>query len=138
MLEGSIALGPATVKAGYEVLESDGANGQFITPLATLHAFQGWADVFLGGGSGNIPGGIKDLYTSVGGKLGPGTATFVYHQLSSDDPSVLPANDLGSEMGFAFAGKAGPMGILAKFADYSADDFGADTTKFWLMANLSF
>ena len=35
-----------TVTAGGERLEGDGARG-FSTPLATLHAFQGWADVFL-------------------------------------------------------------------------------------------
>lgn len=35
-----------TVKVNYESLEGDGKRG-FATPLATLHAFQGWADVFL-------------------------------------------------------------------------------------------
>ena len=38
--------GIVTVKAAYESLEGNGARG-FSTPLATLHAFQGWADVFL-------------------------------------------------------------------------------------------
>lgn len=138
LLEGSLALAPITLKAGYELLGSDGSAGQFITPLATLHAFQGWGDVFLGGGSGNIPGGIEDLYASLGGKLGPVTATIVYHQLGSDDSSVLGANDLGSEIGVALSGKAGPVGLLLKFADYSADEFGADTTKFWIMASIVF
>lgn len=35
-----------TVKVNYESLAGDGKRG-FATPLATLHAFQGWADVFL-------------------------------------------------------------------------------------------
>lgn len=138
LLEGSLALDPVTFTAGYELLGADGAAGQFITPLATLHAFQGWADVFLGGGSGNIAGGIEDLYTSMGGKLGPVTATIVYHRFGSDDSSVAGVDDLGSEIGVAVAGKAGPVGLLVKFADYSADDFGADTTKFWVMASLVF
>jgi hypothetical protein len=38
--------GPWTLKGSYEHLGGDGARG-FSTPLATLHAFQGWADVFL-------------------------------------------------------------------------------------------
>lgn len=138
LLEGSLALAPITFKVGYEVLGSDGSAGQFITPLATLHAFQGWGDVFLGGGSGNIPGGIEDVYASLGGKLGPVTATVVYHQFGSDDSSVLGVNDLGSEIGVALSGKAGPVGLLMKFADYSADEFGADTTKFWVMASIVF
>lgn len=138
LLEGSLALAPITLKAGYELLGSDGSAGQFITPLATLHAFQGWGDVFLGGGSGNIPGGIEDLYASLSGKMGPVTATIVYHQLGSDDSSVLGTNDLGSEIGVALSGKAGPVGLLMKFADYSADEFGADTTKFWVMASIVF
>jgi hypothetical protein len=41
----------------YERLEGDGAHG-FQTPLATLHAFQGWADVLT-----TTPGsGVRDLY----------------------------------------------------------------------------
>lgn len=46
MVEGAATFGIATLKANYESLEGDGAKG-FATPLATLHAFQGWADVFL-------------------------------------------------------------------------------------------
>lgn len=42
----SATAGIVTVRAAYESLEGDGARG-FATPLATLHAFQGWADVFL-------------------------------------------------------------------------------------------
>ncbi|MFC3070243.1 hypothetical protein [Phenylobacterium soli] len=37
---------PAWASIGYEKLSGDGRRG-FQTPLATLHAFQGWADVFL-------------------------------------------------------------------------------------------
>ena len=36
----------SAASAGFERLEGDGSRG-FGTPLATLHAFQGWADVFL-------------------------------------------------------------------------------------------
>jgi hypothetical protein len=41
-----------TVKAGYESLEGNGTRG-FTTPLATVHAFQGWSDAFVS------PGGAK-------------------------------------------------------------------------------
>jgi len=39
-------LGVWRLEGGYEHLGGDGVRG-FATPLATLHAFQGWADVFL-------------------------------------------------------------------------------------------
>jgi hypothetical protein len=46
---------------GYEVLEGNQTVG-FSTPLATLHIFQGWADVFL-----TTPAdGIKNLYVKAG------------------------------------------------------------------------
>lgn len=38
--------GPRSASLGLERLDGDGRRG-FQTPLATLHAFQGWADVFL-------------------------------------------------------------------------------------------
>jgi hypothetical protein len=44
-----------TLKYGYSVLQGDSATDKFTTPLATGHAFNGWADVFL-----NTPnGGLK-------------------------------------------------------------------------------
>jgi len=51
-----------TVKASYESLEGNGTRG-FTTPLATVHAFQGWSDAFvqpLGGNKGFVDG-IEDL-----------------------------------------------------------------------------
>lgn len=45
-VEGAATVGIVTLKANFESLEGNGGRG-FSTPLATLHAFQGWADVFL-------------------------------------------------------------------------------------------
>jgi hypothetical protein len=59
-LELGVNVKPVTVGGGYEVLGSDNNVG-FRTPLATLHAFNGWADVFL-----NTPGaGLRDWYAFV-------------------------------------------------------------------------
>lgn len=139
-LDGSYNFDPVKVSLGYQVLGADGSDGYFITPLATLHAFQGWSDTFLNGGAGNITGGIEDLYGSVGGKIGPVTASIVYHTYSSNDvdAAALTSEDLGSELGLVVKGKAGPVGLLFKYADYSADSYGADTQKVWLMASLAF
>src|SRR5206468_7229217 len=51
-----------TAKLAYESLEGNGARG-FTTPLATTHAFQGWADAFVLplGGNKSFVDGIEDL-----------------------------------------------------------------------------
>jgi len=138
LAEASYKLGDVTVKAGYELLGADGSEGQFITPLATLHKFQGWSDKFLGGGTGNISGGIEDVYLSASTKLAGVKLSVVYHQLESDDSKASGMNDLGREYGFVVAKKFGPVGLSLKYSDYSADDFGADTDKLWLTASASF
>jgi len=51
-----------TAKVSFESLEGNGTRG-FTTPLATVHAFQGWSDAFvqpLGGNKGFVDG-IEDL-----------------------------------------------------------------------------
>lgn len=57
--EGALSAQGATLRLGYEQLGGDGAIG-FSTPLATLHKFQGFADVFL-----TTPAnGIEDIYAT--------------------------------------------------------------------------
>jgi hypothetical protein len=56
------------VSVGLERLDGDGRRG-FQTPLATLHAYQGWADVFL-----NTPArGVRDLNLRAGAQLNFGS-----------------------------------------------------------------
>jgi hypothetical protein len=55
-----------TAKVAWESLEGNGARG-FTTPLATVHAFQGWSDAFvqpLGGNKGFVDG-IDDFNLSL-------------------------------------------------------------------------
>lgn len=138
LAEGAYKAGPITLSAGYELLGADGADGQFITPLATLHKFQGWTDKFLGGGTGNIAGGIEDVYMSVGTTLGGVKLALNYHQLSSDDSGVSGMDKLGSETGFLVAGKLAGVALSMKYSSYSADDFSVDTDKLWLTAAAQF
>lgn len=55
-----------TAKASFESLEGNGQRG-FTTPLATVHAFQGWADAFVqpAGGNKGFVDGIEDRNLSV-------------------------------------------------------------------------
>ncbi len=132
-------LGGVAIKGGYEVLEGDsdnsGKNLAFQTPLATKHAFQGWADVFL-----TTPvGGVEDAYLGASMPLFGGTAQAVYHDFSAEQ-SVATGDDYGSEIDLSYAHPipyVPGLVVLAKYADYNANDFAVDTKKFWLQVQYS-
>ena len=137
------------LKAGYEVLGGDGTNA-FQTPLATLHKFNGWADVFL-----NTPGaGLEDAYVSASYKVANTNSIFdgvklkaVYHDFDSDQTTI---GDLGDELDLA-VGKtftlpdAGQpfkkVGVTLKYADYDGQTTAgvdADRQKIWLQLGVKF
>ena len=132
--EGSTALAGFAVTAGWEHLGSD--NGRAVqTPLATLHKFNGWADLFLV----TPAAGLEDAYVSIGrkfGRLGPLaalSANLTYHRFESAFGDVYYGTEWNASTGF----KLGSVGLLLKYADYDAVDFGADTRKLWLQAEWS-
>ena len=112
----------------YESLGTDSANFEsFRTPLATLHAFQGWADIFL-----STPDeGIDDLYATVKFKAGKWNLTGVYHDFSAETGSF----DFGTEFDVSAGTKLSDnYGILFKGAFFSSDSLShVDTNKFWIM-----
>ncbi|MEO7066061.1 MAG: alginate export family protein [Rhodanobacter sp.] len=118
-----------TAKLGWEHL---GGNGHHAlqTPLATLHAFNGWDDQF------NVtpPGGLEDRYASVNGAFGhAGLAsklawTVAYHDYRADHGGRY-GSEWDASLGFPLA--RGLTGLL-KVADYHADGFSRDNTKLWL------
>ena len=118
---------------GYESLGSDGAGNRFQTPLATLHKFNGWADIFLS----TPPAGLEDKYVSLSKKvdlLGGFTASAAYHDFSSDTGSI----DYGSEFDAALNFKINVVSVGLKYANYNADSYAVDTEKFWLRLGYSF
>ncbi|MFG0380417.1 hypothetical protein ACF8C6_05565 [Pseudomonas sp. zbq_18] len=125
------------LKAGHEVLGGDSGPGNraFQTPLATKHAFQGWADVFL-----TTPAdGIEDLYFGVTAPLLGGTLQAWYHDFSTEQGS----DDYGSELDLSYAhpipGVKGLVGLV-KYASYNSEDEArtVDTDKFWLQLQYSY
>lgn len=133
-LEGAMNISGVTAKLGYEVLGSDNGLSGFATPLATLHKFNGFADIFL-----TTPAeGLVDVYASAATKLGGGELVLVYHDYSADEssPSV---DDMGNEINLVYAKKfANNYSAGIKYASYSAGDVNVDTDKLWLWAGLSF
>jgi hypothetical protein len=124
-----------TLTAGYEELGSDRGVAAFQTPLATLHAFNGWADVFLT----TPPNGLRDYYAGVGKTFAapglPGLrAEVTWHQFDS----AFGGLDYGSEWNASLGFKVGPVALTAKYANYSAKAFAVDTEKFWLQAEVGF
>ena len=127
------ATGHWTVVLGQEVLEGDAMNGVFSTPLATLHAFNGWADKFLG----TPPAGLEDLYLSVGYKHKALMAKLVFHDFTAE--STGP--DYGNEIDGVLSYKSAWGQVFAiKLALFSADSAGGmtDTDKLWFFTKFSF
>ncbi len=137
MLEGGATINGITAKLGYEKLGSDDGKRGFITPLATLHKFNGWADQFLG----TPAQGLEDVYLTVSGKAVGGKWVATYHDYSSD-VALAGQDDLGDEINLLYTRKFGDKfsgGI--KFADYNAGDSGfgkVDTKKTWIWAGFKF
>jgi len=130
----SFAFSQATVYAGYESLGGNSTTpGQsFRTPLATLHAFNGWADKFLA----TPNAGLTDTFFGVKGKLGQWQWNVLYHDFSAQSGSA----DFGTEFdGFIKRKFKDHFGILFKAASFSTDSpaYG-DTTKFWVQLTANY
>jgi Alginate export len=104
--EAALSVAPFTGKLGYEKLGGDGTSS-FKTPLATLHKFQGFADVFLV----TPAAGLQDVYGTIAynwknAPFGTGVKFFAtYHDFKSDVGSL----DLGEEF---------DAGMSVKFRKY--------------------
>jgi hypothetical protein len=116
-------------KLGLEVLEGNGRTA-LQTPLATLHAFNGWADQFL-----ITPvNGLEDRYASITGELPwRGLAPLKWTLVAHDFYPNRPGARYGQEWDASLATSLGKgWTALLKVADYQADAFGRDTRKLWL------
>ena len=130
-LQGTWSIDALVLGIGFESLGSDNGQG-FRTPLATLHAFNGWADQFLG-----TPGtGLEDLYLKAVYKLKPWSFQLVYHDFAAESGS----EDYGSEIDLsAGRGFGDRYKLLLKLAMFNADSAAyTDTTKAWLMLSAGF
>lgn len=135
LIEGGLSFGKAATALGLEVLGSDGTNA-FQTPLATLHAFQGWADKFL-----TTPAaGLEDRYVRFGYPLAKGgrftsvSLLAFYHDFGAESGSA----DYGSEIDLQLLARTEKMTLTLKYADYRADALFTDTDKVWMSVDYAF
>ena len=135
-IEGGLGFKQLGVLAGWEKKGSN--NGRAVqTPMATLHKFDGWADLFL-----VTPAtGLEDLYAGATYKFDKVkavsglNAAVTYHQFRSDVGDIKFGTEWDASLGF----KLGRVSLLAKYADFNAKTLGfVDTRKFWLQAEIAF
>jgi hypothetical protein len=133
--EGGTGVAGFNLAAGWEKLGSDNKRS-VQTPMATLHKFNGWADMFLT----TPPAGLQDGWVSVtrkfdGVKLLPGlNAGIAFHRFNSDRGNI----EYGTEWNASAGARFGKVPLLLKYATYKARGFGVDTRKLWLQADWAF
>jgi hypothetical protein len=135
LVEAGVRVKKVSVAAGRETL-GPGGGAAFSTPLATLHAFQGWADKFLA----TPVAGVDDDYLRVGyplGQKGPLnglTAVATYHDFDADAGGAA----YGDEIDLSLVAQLGRMTFTVKYASYAAEGFLSDTDKAWLSMDYAF
>ncbi len=131
-LQGQVPAGPVQLLGGVEVLEGD-ADQAFQTPLATLHAFNGWADQFLA----TPVNGLQDVFVGASGKW----QRYGWQLIAHDFESEIGSDDFGSEIDASIAwkyGKESRYGLLVKAAFFDGDNGRADVNKLWFMWQAGF
>ncbi|MDT8372318.1 MAG: hypothetical protein RQ783_10075 [Gammaproteobacteria bacterium] len=136
-----------TLEAGIESLGSNGTSS-FSTPLATLHAHNGWADKFLVTPIDGLQDRyLKATYRASGiNKWIDGTLVQLFYH---DFNSVKGTENYGTEWNFditrVFTEKEMmPLPYMkqwsfgVRYADYSAQDFDVDTRKGWITLGARF
>jgi hypothetical protein len=124
-----------TPYVGYESLGGDDtrAGASFRTPLATLHAHNGWADKFL-----TTPAaGLNDFWVGMKGKGEKWSWNILWHDFSAESGG----GDYGQEVDGSLSRKfAKRYGILIKAAWFDAERQSTytDTTKIWVQLTAGF
>ncbi len=133
-IELGISVKNFSLKGGQESLGGDGTYA-FSTPLATLHAFNGWADKFLA----TPTHGLVDQYIHfnflVGTKEKPLIFKAVYHFFRSDTGNL----DYGRELDLlAQINLRKDFLLFIKYAHYQSKEYSTTTKKIWAGFQYSF
>ncbi|HYE31530.1 MAG TPA: alginate export family protein [Methylomirabilota bacterium] len=145
-LELSANVKPFSFGAGLEVLGTDsnsgpaGGQASFRTPLATLHAFNGWADVFLS----TPAAGLQDFYAFAQVTLPQQIPLrLIYHKYEADSGGA----DFGQEFNVVASKKFGAnWTTMLKYAYYDGEDAAPpaigvpnmDMQKFWAQVEFNY
>ncbi len=131
LLDGGVIIDNFDIGLAWEVLQGNEnvAGEAFSTPFATLHAFNGWADKFLGTPSE----GLDDRFARAKATFGDFSAELAYHLFEGQDTG----DDLGEEWDVSVGYQFHPRirGDLKLAAFDGEDPRYSDTTKFWVMVS---
>ena len=116
--------------AGSERLNGDGTLA-FQTPLATLHKFNGHADIFLV----TPPTGLEDYYARATVPILGARFTAAWHDFRASEGDSRYGEELDAEITWRLDTH---WLIGVKYADYQAKQFTADTRKAWFWVEASF
>ena len=122
---------PGGIAVLHEALGSD-KNVGFKTPLATLHAFNGWADLFLA----TPAAGLRDTYLRANARL-PGDVALVagQHWYEADSGGATYGSEFNAQLTCKF-GKA--VTATLKYADFRRDSAAfPDVRKLWVQVEFS-
>ncbi|MEX0915588.1 MAG: alginate export family protein [Wenzhouxiangellaceae bacterium] len=117
---------------GFERLEgSRNAEQAFRTPLATLHAFNGWADRFLA----TPDGGLDDFYAGLTGSQGRFGWNVTWHRFESEDSGLRFGDEVDGSLSISLHEK---VALLIKIAHFDDNDGGINgVTKFWTQLSVA-
>jgi len=116
-----------------------------ITPLATLHKFNGWNDVFLKYTAIDNAYGLKDFYISSSIFTSVGTLVFTLHNFRSVKTLPTSTRKFGNEYDFLY--KVAPIkklnlvmksGIYNPEKENCSEFYCKRSFKFWIMLNYLF
>lgn len=117
--------------AGAELLSGNGATS-FQTPLATLHKFNGFADIFA---EATPADGLQDRYLRLYMPIAAARFTVTWHDFRSDHASRDLGSEINAEMNWRLTST---WALGAKLADYNSNGFAVDTRKAWLWVEATF
>jgi len=129
LLEATLGSKAVTGGLGFELLGTDNNVG-FKTPLATLHAFNGWADMFLA----TPNAGLRDTYAKVSTKLAGIGLLAIYHQFETDTGADL-GDELDLQASYTFTKY---ISGLVKYATFDSDSTFASVDKFWVQLEFKY
>ena len=133
--------------AAYESMgDADGLDHGFITPFATLHKWQGFADVFLNYTGGSNTYGLNDIYAKAG-YISPdfGKVFVFYHIFSAQETEAGLSDKAGTELDLLYTYQISKdINILGKAAFFAGEsdsvigDAQNDATKYWVQLDYHF
>jgi hypothetical protein len=138
LAEGGVDVKVAQFKLGYELLSGNGKQS-LSTPLATLFAFNGWADVFLV----TPKNGLKDVYVNARTNVAGIVLGADYHDFRADHNG----NKYGTEFDLIATKQIDKTySIGSRYARFKADNnvdhvncaACIDTSKLWVYGAMNF